>query len=108
MLAMIPLDQEKIAVVGLGYVGLPVALSFGRSLPTVGFDIRQKRVDDLLQGQDETREVTGDHLKAATLGACSAIMRALLSSVVPAGSPLISTIGLDHTATRGQPSQAAL
>jgi UDP-N-acetyl-D-galactosamine dehydrogenase len=34
------LEQEKIAVIGLGYVGLPVAISFGRKLPTVGFDIR--------------------------------------------------------------------
>ena len=40
------LEQEKIAVIGLGYVGLPVALSFGRKLPTVGFDIRQRRIDD--------------------------------------------------------------
>ena len=37
---MASLEQEKIAVIGLGYVGLPVALSFGRKLPTVGFDIR--------------------------------------------------------------------
>ena len=40
-------EQEKIAVIGLGYVGLPVALSFGRKLPTVGFDIRQRRIDEL-------------------------------------------------------------
>ncbi len=41
------LDNEKIAVIGLGYVGLPVAISFGRKLPTIGFDIRQRRVDEL-------------------------------------------------------------
>ncbi len=59
------LEQEKIAVIGLGYVGLPVALSFGRTLPTVGFDIRQRRIDDLKKGQDETREVTSHQLTAA-------------------------------------------
>lgn len=59
------LEQEKIAVIGLGYVGLPVALSFGRKLPTVGFDIRQRRVDELKKGHDETMEVTTEQLKAA-------------------------------------------
>ncbi|HTL33201.1 MAG TPA: nucleotide sugar dehydrogenase, partial [Kofleriaceae bacterium] len=59
------LEQEKIAVIGLGYVGLPVALSFGRKLPTVGFDIRQRRIDELKNGHDETMEVTTDQLKAA-------------------------------------------
>ncbi len=59
------LEQEKIAVIGLGYVGLPVALSFGRKLPTVGFDIRQRRVDELKKGHDETMEVTTDQLTGA-------------------------------------------
>src|ERR1043165_4959078 len=59
------LEQEKIAVIGLGYVGLPVALSFGRKLPTVGFDIRQRRIDELKNGHDETMEVTTEQLKAA-------------------------------------------
>jgi UDP-N-acetyl-D-glucosamine/UDP-N-acetyl-D-galactosamine dehydrogenase len=59
------LEQEKIAVIGLGYVGLPVALSFGRKLPTVGFDIRQRRIDELKSGHDETMEVTTEQLKAA-------------------------------------------
>jgi UDP-N-acetyl-D-galactosamine dehydrogenase len=64
---MRPLEQEKIAVIGLGYVGLPVAISFGRKLPTIGFDIRQRRVDELKQGRDETMEVTGDQLASAKL-----------------------------------------
>jgi len=63
---MSTLEQEKIAVVGLGYVGLPVALSFGRRLPTVGFDIRQRRIDELRRGHDDTREVTVDQLARAT------------------------------------------
>ncbi len=64
--SMRSLEQEKIAVIGLGYVGLPVALSFGKMLPCVGFDIRQRRIDELKQGHDDTREVTTDQLKAAT------------------------------------------
>ncbi len=63
---MISFEQERIAVIGLGYVGLPVALSFGRKVPTIGFDIRAKRVDELLRGHDDTREVTTEQLRAAT------------------------------------------
>jgi UDP-N-acetyl-D-galactosamine dehydrogenase len=59
------LEQEKIAVIGLGYVGLPVAIAFGRKLPTIGFDIRQRRVDQLKQGHDDTLEVTDDELASA-------------------------------------------
>src|SRR5215217_4998507 len=60
------IENEKIAVIGLGYVGLPVALSFGRKLPTVGFDIRQRRIDELKKGHDDTMEVTTDQLQGAT------------------------------------------
>jgi UDP-N-acetyl-D-galactosamine dehydrogenase len=60
------LAQEKIAVIGLGYVGLPVALSFGRKLATVGFDIRPRRVEELKRGHDETMEVTAEQLASAT------------------------------------------
>jgi UDP-N-acetyl-D-galactosamine dehydrogenase len=59
-------EQETIAVIGLGYVGLPVALSFGAKVSTVGFDIRQKRIDELKRGIDDTREVTTEQLTSAT------------------------------------------
>ena len=59
------LEGEKIAIIGLGYVGLPVAIAFGRKLPTIGFDIRQRRVDELKQGHDDTLEVTDDQLASA-------------------------------------------
>src|ERR1051325_6064142 len=62
---MRPREDEKIAVIGLGYVGWPVAISFGRKLPTIGFDIRQRRVDELKKGNDDTLEVTGDQLGSA-------------------------------------------
>ncbi len=48
--------EEKIAVVGLGYVGLPVALAMGKRFDTVGFDIREERVNALIRGYDETGE----------------------------------------------------
>src|SRR5579859_484169 len=60
------LEEEKIAVIGLGYVGLPVAISFGRKLPTIGFDIRQRRIDELRKGHDDTLEVTSQQLASAT------------------------------------------
>src|SRR5882724_4115957 len=59
------LEEEKIAVIGLGYVGLPVAIAFGRKLPTIGFDIRQRRIDQLVQGHDDTLEVSDDQLGSA-------------------------------------------
>jgi UDP-N-acetyl-D-galactosamine dehydrogenase len=57
--------KEKIAVIGLGYVGLPVALAFARKLPgTIGFDIDARRVADLTKGQDWTGETSAEELKA--------------------------------------------
>jgi len=62
---MISLDNLKIAVIGLGYVGLPLAVEFGKKFSTVGFDIQQRRVDELLKGHDSTLEVTEDELGEA-------------------------------------------
>src|SRR5690349_16484582 len=60
-------QPEKIAVIGLGYVGLPVALAFARKVPTVGFDIRQRRIDELKAGHDETAEVTSEMLTTSKI-----------------------------------------
>lgn len=60
--------SERIAVVGLGYVGLPVALAFARKFPgTIGFDIDQSKVDALRRGIDGTGEVSEETLKASSL-----------------------------------------
>ena len=60
--------SRKIAVIGLGYVGLPVAVAFARTgVPVVGFDIDHNRVDELRSGRDRTLEVTPADLKQATL-----------------------------------------
>ena len=56
----------KIAVVGLGYVGLPLAVEFGKKFSTIGFDINHKRIDELRSGHDHTLETTTEELKAAT------------------------------------------
>ncbi|PIE87915.1 MAG: Vi polysaccharide biosynthesis protein VipA/TviB [Bacteroidetes bacterium] len=56
---------KKIAVIGLGYVGLPLAVEFGKVRPTVGFDIKQERVAALEEGHDSTLEATDEDLAAA-------------------------------------------
>lgn len=57
----------KIALIGLGYVGLPLAVEFGKQFQTVGFDINQKRIDELKNGHDFTLEVDDENLKRANL-----------------------------------------
>lgn len=64
-------DQIRIAIIGLGYVGLPLAVAFGRRFPTVGFDIDQARVAELNDGRDHTLEVSGEELRAARQLRCS-------------------------------------
>lgn len=56
-----------ISVIGLGYVGLPVAVAFGKRRKTVGFDINQVRIKELRDGYDRTGEVTADELKSADI-----------------------------------------
>jgi UDP-N-acetyl-D-galactosamine dehydrogenase len=58
-------DQKTVAVIGLGYVGLPLAVEFGKQRPTLGFDINQARVDELQAGTDSTREVEAEELASA-------------------------------------------
>ena len=57
--------KNKIAVIGLGYVGLPLAVEFGKQFETFGFDIDKARIEDLKQGIDITLEVEFDELKKA-------------------------------------------
>lgn len=59
------LTDKKIAIIGLGYVGLPLAVEFGKKYTTVGFDINQNRIDELLEGKDATLEVEPADLKLA-------------------------------------------
>tara|TARA_B100000795_G_scaffold86761_1_gene63154 strand:- start:11595 stop:12890 length:1296 start_codon:yes stop_codon:yes gene_type:complete len=57
------IENKKIAVIGLGYVGLPLAVEFGKFFHTIGFDINQHRVEELLDGTDSTLEVNSNEFK---------------------------------------------
>nr|WP_314624449.1 Vi polysaccharide biosynthesis UDP-N-acetylglucosamine C-6 dehydrogenase TviB [uncultured Noviherbaspirillum sp.] len=59
-------SSTVVAVVGLGYVGLPLAVEFGKKYPTIGFDINQRRVSELMQGVDTTLEIDASDLAAAS------------------------------------------
>ncbi|HBI21719.1 MAG TPA: Vi polysaccharide biosynthesis UDP-N-acetylglucosamine C-6 dehydrogenase TviB [Legionella sp.] len=64
---MIKLDviERKLAVIGLGYVGLPLAVEFGKKRPVMGFDINQNRIRDIASGFDSTLEISSTELKEA-------------------------------------------
>lgn len=63
---------KRIAIIGLGYVGLPLAVEFGKKYQTKGFDIKQQRINELSQGIDNTLEVTKEQLKSSVkLSFCS-------------------------------------
>jgi UDP-N-acetyl-D-galactosamine dehydrogenase len=57
--------NKKIAIIGLGYVGLPLAVEFGKNYPVIGFDINQKRISELSGGEDRTLEVSPTELALA-------------------------------------------
>ena len=60
------MKKYKIAVVGLGYVGLPLSIEFGKKFDTFGFDISKKRISELMDGMDSTLEISKSELNAAT------------------------------------------
>ena len=65
------LSNLRVGVIGLGYVGLPLAVEFGKRFNTIGFDVKQDRVDELRRGHDATLETTPEELAAATRLACT-------------------------------------
>ena len=74
---MMKQDQVKLAIVGLGYVGLPLAVEFGKKRPVVGFDINARRVAELQSGQDHTLETEPEELRAAKHLVCTTDLEAL-------------------------------
>jgi UDP-N-acetyl-D-galactosamine dehydrogenase len=66
MSTLLELSNIKLAVIGLGYVGLPLAVEFGKIHSVVGFDINHKRIDQLKEGRDVTQETEPEELQAAT------------------------------------------
>ena len=71
--------KDRIAVIGLGYVGLPLAAEFGKKMPVLGFDINTQRISELNSGIDNTKELTPDELKTAKHLQFSADIEALKS-----------------------------
>ena len=63
---MLDLKTTKIGIIGLGYVGLPLAVEFGKQYPTIGLDLKEDRVQELVSGEDSTLEVTDNELAEAT------------------------------------------
>ncbi len=59
--------MEKVGIIGLGYVGLPLAVEFGKILDVIGFDINKDRIKELCNGHDRTREVDAEELKNSKL-----------------------------------------
>ena len=58
-------DEKMIAIIGLGYVGLPLAVEFGKLRPVIGFDINVDRIDALRDGHDATLEISKDEFSEA-------------------------------------------
>lgn len=71
------MTDKTIAIIGLGYVGLPLAVEFGKKYNTIGFDINQGRIDELKSGFDRTLEVESEQLKEASLLTYSAKLEEL-------------------------------
>lgn len=71
------LENLKIAIIGQGYVGLPLAIEFGKIYETVGFDINLKRVEELKKGEDQTKEASYEAIKSAKLLRFSADLEAI-------------------------------
>jgi UDP-N-acetyl-D-glucosamine/UDP-N-acetyl-D-galactosamine dehydrogenase len=90
-------DHQKIAIIGLGYVGLPLAVEFGKQVATLGFDINAKRIEELRAGQDRTLETTpeelvdAEHLRfttdAAALAACNVFIVTVPTPIDKANRP---------------------
>src|SRR4029450_11892929 len=88
--------QERIAVIGLGYVGLPVALAFARKFPgTVGFDVNKEKVEELRRGFDRNQEVSEQELKESSLAITSDIadLKAITFLAVAGPTPAAHNTG---------------
>ena len=59
--------EKQIAIIGLGYVGLPLAVEFSKKYKVVGFDINTNRINELKRGDDQTLEIAAEDLKKVLL-----------------------------------------
>ncbi len=111
-LRAVELGKEVVGVVGLGYVGIPVAVAFARYFPVIAYDINPKRVEELARGIDPTKSVTNEDLQAVYarirwttnpefLRQCSVILVTVPTPVTPERLPDLSAL-LQATQTVGQ------
>ena len=70
------MENTKIAIIGLGYVGLPLAVEFGKKFQVVGFDINKKRIDELNSNKDHTLETTSEELLAVNVDSYKTLQKA--------------------------------
>lgn len=97
---MLELENVRLGVVGLGYVGLPLAVEFGKVLPTVGYDIDEKRVSELNYGVDHTLEVEPELLRSSVQLSFSCDLSALQhcnTYIVTVPTPIDSSARPDLT-----------
>ena len=67
------MNNSKIAIIGMGYVGLPLAVEFAKKYQVVGFDINKSRIADLRKGKDCTLEITRESLNAVNVGSLKSL-----------------------------------
>src|SRR5450631_4347297 len=65
-LGMFNFRKCRVGIVGLGYVGLPLAVEFGKHFDTVGFDVKPERIRELKAGRDSTREASAEEIQSAS------------------------------------------
>ncbi len=83
--------MDKIGIIGLGYVGLPLAVEFGKIMDTVGFDINKSRIQELKNGIDRTREISKEELAEAKKLVCTddqALLRDVNFFIVTVPTPV--------------------
>jgi UDP-N-acetyl-D-galactosamine dehydrogenase len=88
---MMDLGHARVGVIGLGYVGLPLAVSFARHFDVVGFDVDDRRIKELNVGHDRTREISEDELKGAqrlTLTSDPAALNAVNVHIITTPTPI--------------------
>jgi len=93
------LQSKTIAIIGLGYVGLPLAVEFGKQRPTIGFDINQARIHELQSGKDHTLECCSQELQSAKQLKYSANFQELQQAqvfIVTVPTPVDPAIGADQ------------
>ena len=105
-----PHKKERIGVVGLGYVGLPLACAFARYRPVIGYDVSHTRINDLCRGRDPSNEVLSEELQQKNLRftsspkdlrRCTAMIVAVPTPVDEAKIPDLTALRL-ATATVGE------